>query len=62
MPVTLTDADREHAAQIVALFSVLVHAWLTSEFHEAGRVSADLERLGVTVKLRRPARQAVARA
>jgi hypothetical protein len=54
MAAKLSDSDRDHAARVVALFSVLIHSWLTSDFREAGRVSAELERLGVAVKLRRP--------
>ncbi len=55
MTAKLSDPERDQAAQIVALFSVLVHARLTSEFREAAEVQADLERLGVVVRFRRPA-------
>jgi len=53
MPATLSEADRNEAAQIVALFSVLIHAWRTNDFREAARVSEELEELGVTVRIPR---------
>jgi hypothetical protein len=59
MAAILHDDDRNDAAQIVALFSVLVHAWLTSNFDEAGKASAELLRLGVSVKLGRRNTKAV---
>ena len=51
MTAKLSDADREHAAQIVALFSVFVHAWLTNDFAEASRVQFALKRAGVKVRI-----------
>ena len=51
MTVKLSDPERDQAARIVALFSVLIHAWLTNDFHEAARVRDELERLGVKVRL-----------
>ena len=51
----LSDPERDQAAQIVALFSVLIHAWHTNDFHEAARTRDELERYGIRVKLsRRP--------
>jgi len=55
MAAKLSDPDRDQAAQIVALFSVLIHAWQTNDFAEAARTHAELERLGV--KVRMPARR-----
>ena len=51
MTATLSDPDRDHAAQIVALFSVLIHAWQTNDFSEAARTRNELERQGVQVRL-----------
>ena len=59
MAAILNDDDRNDAAQIVAFFSVLVHAWLTSNFNEASKAAAELSRLGVSVKLSRRTPKAV---
>jgi hypothetical protein len=49
------DHHRDDAARIVALFSILIHAWQTNDFSEAARTRSELERLGVKVRiLRRP--------
>ena len=61
MAAILADDDRDHGARIIALFSVLVHSWLTSNFDEAGKASRELDRLGVTVKIRRRKPKAVGR-
>jgi hypothetical protein len=53
MTAKFTDSEREQAAHIVALFSVLIHAWQTNDFHEAARARDQLERLGVKVKMPR---------
>ena len=53
MSATLSDPDRERATQVVALFSVFIHAALTNDFKEAGRVQTELERRGVKVQLSR---------
>ena len=45
MSAKLTDPERDHAAQVVAKFSVLIRAWHTNNFHEAARVEDELERL-----------------
>jgi len=47
----LSDPDRERAARIVALFSALIHAWGTNDFHEAAQARDELQDLGVTVRL-----------
>lgn len=62
MTAKLSDPERDHAAQIVALFSVLIHAWRTNDFHEAARARDELERLGVKVRIpaRRQTRKGVA--
>ena len=62
MTAKLTDPERDQAARIVALFSVLIHAWQTNDFHEAARARDDLERLGVKVRIPalRQARKGVA--
>jgi hypothetical protein len=51
LTANLTETDRESAAEIVALFSVLVHSWQTNRFHKAAKSRAELERLGVRVEL-----------
>ncbi len=53
MTAKLTDSERDQAARIVATFCVLVHAWQTSNFHEAARARDDLEKLGVKVHMPR---------
>ena len=53
MTAKLSDPEREQAAHIVALFSVLTHAWQTNDFHEAARVQDELQRLGVKVQMPR---------
>ena len=59
MAAKLPDPERDQAAHIVALFSVLIHAWITNDFHEAARTRDELERLGVKVRMpRRPSRPA----
>ena len=61
MAAKLSDDERDFAAQIVALFSVLVHSWMTNNFSEAARVKDKLLQHGVRVQLpRRPARQTTA--
>ena len=54
MTAKLSDPERDHAAQIVARFSVLIHAWQTNDFHEAARARDELERLGVKVRIQTP--------
>ena len=53
MSAKLTDPERDHAVQVVAKFSVLIHAWHTNDFHEAARVEDELERLGNSVQMPR---------
>ena len=59
MTAKLSDSERDQAAQIVALFSVLIHAWQTNDFHEAARARDELAGLGVKVQIprRRPTRK-----
>jgi hypothetical protein len=58
MTAKLSDPDRDHAARIVALFSVLIHAWQTNDFEEAARARAELEQLGIRVRIAaRPTKQ-----
>jgi hypothetical protein len=52
MTARLSDPDRDQAARIVALFSVLIHAWQANDFAEAARTTAEMERLGVKVRFR----------
>lgn len=61
MTAKLSDPDRDQAARIVALFSVLIHAWRANDFAEAARARAAFERLGVNVRIpgRRKQRQGV---
>ena len=49
----LSDPDRERAARVVALFSVLIHAWQTNDFREAAQARDDLQAMGVVVRLPR---------
>jgi len=51
MTATLSDPERDHAAHIVALFTMLIHAWQTNDFHEAARASDELKCLGVKVQI-----------
>ncbi len=51
MAAKVSDPDRDQAAQIVALFSVLVHAWQTNDFAQAARAHTELEKLGVRVRI-----------
>ena len=53
MTATLSDPERDRAARIVALFSVLIHAWQTNDFHEAARARDELDRLGIKVRIPR---------
>lgn len=59
MTAKLSNSERDQAAQIVALFSVLIHAWQINDFHEAARARDELEVLGVKVRIprRRPTRK-----
>ena len=59
MTAKLSTPERDHAAQSVALFSVLIHAWQSNDFHEAARARDKLEGLGVKVQIprRRPAKK-----
>ena len=49
----LSDPDREQAARIVALLSVLIHAWAVNDFDEAAKARDELQALGVSVRLPR---------
>ena len=51
----LSDRERERAARIVALFSVLVHAWITNDFREASSAKSELNEAGVLIRFRRAA-------
>lgn len=51
MTAKLSDSARDEAAQIVALFSVLIHAWRTDAVDEATRAHSALKRLGVEVQI-----------
>ena len=42
----LSDPDRKQAARIVALLSVLIHAWASNDFTEAARARDELQTLG----------------
>lgn len=47
----LSSSEIEQAAIVVATFSVLVHAWYTSDFAEAAHAEKELGELGVGVRL-----------
>ena len=51
MAEATTDPDREQAAHIVALFSVLIHAWQRNEFSDAAQARDELAALGVKVTI-----------
>ena len=51
MTAKLSDPERDQAAQTVALFSVLIHAWYTNDFDRAAHTRNELNELGVQVKL-----------
>ena len=53
MTAKLSDPERDQAAKIVALFSVLIHAWQTNDFHQAARPRDELERRGIKVQMPR---------
>ncbi len=53
MTPTLSDPEQDQAAHIVALFTMLVHAWQTNDFHEAARARDQLDQMGVRVRLPR---------
>lgn len=63
MSAKLDDGEMQNAAEIVATFAGLIHAWKTNDFHKAAESSNELKRLGVIVKIpgrhkpRRPAAQ-----
>lgn len=47
------DPDREQAARIVALFSMLIHSWQHNLFPEAAQAQSELANLGVKVTIPR---------
>ena len=51
MTTPLSDPERDQTAHIIALFSVLIHAWRTNEFSEAARAREDLNQLGIKVRI-----------
>jgi hypothetical protein len=53
MAATFSDPEQDEAVRIVALFSVLIHSWRTNDFAEAANARAELERLGVCVRITR---------
>lgn len=48
-----SDPSRDQAVLIVALFTVLVHAWQANDFAEADRTRNELKLLGVEVRFRK---------
>jgi hypothetical protein len=50
MAVKFSIPDRDEAAQMIALFSVLIHSWRTTNFAEAARAKNELEQYGVTIR------------
>jgi hypothetical protein len=53
MAKKLTDPERDRAAHIVALLSVLIHAWQTDDFRAAADARDELGELGIRVQLPR---------
>jgi excisionase family DNA binding protein len=50
---TFPDSNSDVSAQIVALFTILIHAWQSSDFREAASARDKLEQNGVKVQIRR---------
>lgn len=48
-----TDPKQERAARIVAVFSVLIHAWQHNDFTQAAKARDELAALGVKVTIPR---------
>lgn len=59
MPNRLSTSERERGALLVALFSVLVHAWTVNDFERAAQARRELLNAGVTVQFRRVAESEV---
>lgn len=53
MSKQLTPQERERAAQLVVLFSELIHAWITHNFAEATQAQRDLLNSGIEIRFRR---------
>lgn len=53
MKPKLSENEREQSARLVALFSVLIHAWRTNNFAEATNARSELADAGVRVQLPR---------
>lgn len=53
MSKQLTASERERAARIVALFSVLIHAWITHSFSDAEFATRELRNAGILIGFRR---------
>lgn len=49
----LTGPERERAAHLVALFSVLIHAWITHDFNDAQFAKRELSKAGIVIRFRR---------
>ncbi len=49
----LSESERERAARIVALFSVLIHAWITHAFSDAEFATRELRNAGILIGFRR---------
>lgn len=53
MSVKLTNDERDYAATIVVLFSVLIYAWQTNDFRSAASTREKLSALGFRIKVPR---------
>jgi hypothetical protein len=53
MAKKLTELERDRAAHIVALLSVLIHAWQTDDFRAAADARDELCELGIRIRLPR---------
>ena len=56
MAARLSADDRDQAAEFVAQFVALIHAWQSHAFEKAAAARAELKRLGITVQIGRRSR------
>lgn len=51
MTASFSDLEPDGAARIVALFSVLIHAWQRNHFEKAANALQALKELGIEVRI-----------
>lgn len=57
MAAKLSDSARDQAAQAIALFSALIHAWHTHNAQQELRARDSLRKLGVVVHIDNPSEE-----